>query len=469
MVLTEGIRHKCGVFAVFGHPDAAAVTRYALFALQHRGQEAAGISVSDGRQLTVVRGTGLVAEALSPTRLAPLEGIAAISAIGHVRYSTAGSSTLANAQPLLMHCRQGEVAVAHNGNFTNTRVLRQAMESRGAVLQTDADTELLLHRIDQSAEDELGPALREALGQVEGAYALAVQAKDAIWLCRDPNGIRPLVLGRLDNAWVAASETCALDAVGATYVREVAAGEVVALGPKGVRSVSLEPAEGPSGLCLFEYVYLARPDSGFGGHNVHLARKEMGRRLWQQAPVAADVVVGVPDTGMSAAVGFGEASGIPFEFGLIKNRYVGRTFIQPLQRLREEGVRLKLNPVAAVLLGRRVVLVEDSIVRGTTARRLVSLVRDAGAREVHLRIASPPFIHPCFYGIDIPRRSDLLAPGMTERTMAEAVGADSLAFLSIQAAREAAGGGSFCTACFTGRYPVEPADALVPAIPGGEG
>ncbi len=471
MVLTPSerldgpIAHKCGVFAIYGHPEAVHLARYALLALQHRGQEAAGIAASDGRDLRVARGMGLVTEALGGARLDPLLEMGATSAIGHVRYSTAGASSFANAQPLMLACRQGKVAIAHNGNLTNTAALRQRLAP--AALETDADTELILHLIGRSRADGLGEALMEALGQVEGAYALAVQGAYRIWLCRDPNGIRPLVLGTLGSAWVAASESCALDAIGASVQREVAPGEVMELGPGGPRTIGQLTAPAASGVCLFEYVYLARPDSEIGGRNVHLARKDMGRRLWQQAPVPADVVVGVPDTGVSAAVGFAEASGIPYELGLIKNRYVGRTFIQPSQALREAGVRLKLNAVTAVLEGRSVVLVEDSIVRGTTARRLVDLVRGVGAREVHLRIASPPFVHPCYYGIDIPRRADLLAPGLTLAQMAGAVGADSLAFLSLDAAREAAGGGSFCAACFTGCYPVESSDALARAGAGG--
>jgi len=478
-----GISHKCGVFAVFGHPDPVRLTYYALFALQHRGQEAAGIAAADGVHLEARRGLGLVGDALRASDLDALAALRPVAAIGHCRYSTTGSSTIGNAQPLLLHYRGGSVAIAHNGNLTNAGILRAECEAQGSIFQTSTDTEILAHLMARSGEDDMAAALLWALDRIEGAYSLAVQSADRIWLCRDPHGIRPLVLGEIDGAKVAASETCALDAVGAHALREVDCGEVVEFGPEGMRTLRRRPAPAAR-LCLFEYIYLARPDSELIGRNVHLVRKDMGRRLARQAPVAADVVVGVPDSGISAAVGYAEEAGIPFELGLIKNRYVGRTFIQPAQGLREVGVRMKLNAVPAVVAGKRVVLIEDSVVRGTTSRHLIGLVRRAGAAEVHLRVASPPFVHPCYYGIDIPTREELLAVGRTQGDMAELVGADSLAFLELPAAMAAAadggavgpggddpaGGGGFCHACFSGRYPVEPRDARVGACGGkGEG
>ncbi len=458
-----GIPHKCGVFAVHGGDDPVRLTYLALFALQHRGQEAAGIAAADGRQLQVRRGQGLVAEALRPQDLDALAALRPLAAIGHVRYSTTGASVLANAQPLLFHHRGGAVAIAHNGNLTNAGRLRAEYEAAGSIFQTSTDTEIIAHLMARSRAADLRDALLYALDRVEGAYSLVVQSADRIWVCRDPHGIRPLVLGQRDQALVAASETCALDAIGAVPLRSVQPGEVAEFGPDGLRTVRRSASPGGR-LCLFEFIYLARPDSDLQGRNVHLVRKEMGRRLARRAPVEADVVVGVPDSGISAAVGYGEEAGIPYELGLIKNRYVGRTFIQPGQSLREVAVRMKLNAVPAVLAGRRVVLVDDSVVRGTTARHLVRLVRRAGAREVHLRVASPPFHHACFYGIDIPTEGELLAPGRTPAEMAAIVEADSLAFLDLEAAVEAAGGvaaappaaSGFCTACFSGVYPVEP-------------
>ncbi len=458
--------HKCGVFAVWGDPDAVTLTYYALFALQHRGQESAGIAAANGQRLEGRRGQGLVSEALSA---ADLEGLAAMGptlAVGHVRYSTTGASTLGNAQPLVLQYGGGAVALAHNGNLTNALALRRECEAQGSIFQTTTDTEIVAHLMARSGAPDMEAALLAALDRIEGAHALVVASRDRIWLCRDPHGIRPLVLGRRAGALVAASETCALDAVGATLDRHLLPGEVVEFGPQGMRTVRAGSEQGRN-LCLFEFIYLARPDSTLEGSNVHLARKEMGRRLARQAPVEADVVVGVPDSGISAAVGYAEEAQIPYELGLIKNRYVGRTFIQPAQSLREVGVRMKLNAVPAVVSGKRVVLVEDSVVRGTTSRYLIGLVRRAGAAEVHMRVASPPFQHPCYYGIDIPSREELLAPGRTPEDMARLLGADSLAFLDVREAMAAPGGTpGFCTACFTGRYPVVPEDAAATLVSG---
>lgn len=440
-----GVREKCGVFAVLGHPEAATLTYYGLFALQHRGQESAGIATPRG----VRKGMGWVAEALGP---ADLEALRAETALGHVRYSTTGASRLENAQPIAAHLRFGPVAVAHNGNLVNAVALRRACAERGAAFCTETDTEVILHLMAEAASQDPGEALIHALSQVRGAYALGVLVGERLFVARDPFGIRPLVLGRLGDALLAASETCALDAVGARVLREVDPGEVVELTAAGPKTLFAAPCPARA-LCLFEFIYLARPDSDLAGRNVHLARKEMGRRLAREAPVEADLVVGVPDSGISAAMGFAEESGLPLEVGLVKNRYIGRTFIQPTQAGRELGVQLKLNAVRGVVAGRRVVLVDDSIVRGTTARRLVALLRSAGAREVHVRVSSPPFAHPCFYGIDIPSADQLLAAGRDPRAMAQLIGADSLAFLSEEAARQAAGSVGFCTACFSGHYP----------------
>ncbi len=450
---------ECGIVAIHGHPRAAELSYYGLFALQHRGQESAGVATANGASLSVRRGMGLVADALKPSDLAALPGE---DAVGHTRYSTTGSSTLANAQPLYARLRQGEVAIAHNGNLVNAAELRARCEAAGSIFQGETDTEVIPHLMARAETDDLTEAFFRALSQVHGAFALALLAPDRILLARDPNGIRPLSLGQAGDALLAASETCALDAMGGRFLRDVAPGEVVELRGGRVETVASLPAGRPA-LCLFEYIYLARPDSDLHGRNVHLARKAMGRRLWQEAPVAADVVVGVPDSGISAAVGFAEESGIPYEMGLVKNRYVARTFIQPAQALREAGVSVKLNAVGRVLSGRRVVLVDDSIVRGTTSRRLVTLLREAGATAVHLRISAPPFKHPCYYGIDIPTAGELLAARRTVAEMAAEVGADSLAFLSEAGARsaaaDAAAADGFCTACFTGQYPVAPQPA----------
>jgi amidophosphoribosyltransferase len=461
------LRHKCGVFAVWGHPAAVDLTYMALFALQHRGQESAGIAAADGLRLEARRGQGLVGEALRPQDLQALAAIGPHLAVGHVRYSTTGASTLDNAQPLVLHYGGGTVALAHNGNLTNALALRQECEAAGSIFQTTSDTEIVAHLMARSGAPDMRSALLAALDRIEGAYAMAVAGPERIWLCRDPHGIRPLVLGRLGEAWLAASESCALAALGAEVERQLEPGEVVEFGPEGLRQVR-RPAPAGGALCLFEFIYLARPDSDLQGRNVHLVRKEMGRRLARQAPVPADVVVGVPDSGISGAVGYAEEAQVPYELGLIKNRYVGRTFIQPAQGLREAAVRMKLNAVPAVVAGKRVVLVEDSVVRGTTPRHITGLVRRAGAAEVHLRVASPPFAHACYYGIDIPSAEDLLAPGRTPEDMARIVGADSLAFLDLEAAEAAAGHGGFCNACFTGRYPVAPRDALE-VLPVGKG
>lgn len=451
-------REACGVFGVFGHPDAARLTYYGLYALQHRGQESAGIATSDGARLHLKKGMGLVSEVFNGFRL---EGLPGDRALGHVRYSTTGSSSLTNAQPLLVSFRHGEMALAHNGNLVNAPSLRERFEAEGSIFQTTSDTEVIAHLMARSGCASLEDSLCQALGEVRGAYALGVLTPHALLAARDPLGIRPLSLGRIGAAVVVASETCALDAVGAGYWRDVEPGEVVIATAEGMRSLRFAPA-GRRALCIFEFVYLARPDSELLGSNVHLVRKELGRLLARDHPAPGDVVIGVPDSSISAASGFAEEAGIPYEIGLIKNRYVGRTFIQPTPQSRAAGVSSKFNPVREVVRGKRAVLVDDSIVRGTTLRYLVRLLRAAGAREVHVRISSPPYVNPCFYGIDTASKGELVGAGRTVEEIRAAIGADSLAYLSLERLAEATGRpmGDFCTACFTGEYLVAVDEAL---------
>lgn len=454
----EGPRDACGVFGIYGHPEAARLTYYGLFALQHRGQESAGLVVSDGRSVRVEKGMGLVSDVLEEGTVSRLPGHLAI---GHVRYSTAGSSTLANAQPLVVRYRKGVLAVAHNGNLTNAHRLRERLEEAGSIFQTTVDTEVIAHLIARHGKNGLEAAIVEALREVEGAYALVFLDEDRVIGVRDPFGIRPLSLGRLGGAWVLASETCAFDAIGAEPVRDVEPGEMVVLDQAGVRTrQALESRR--RAACVFEYIYLARPDSNLQGMNVHAVRKQLGRRLARDHPAEADIVIGVPDSSISAAAGYAEEAGLPYEMGLVKNRYVGRTFIMPAQGQRASGVRLKLNALRKVIEGRRVVLVDDSIVRGTTARYLVRLLREAGARQVHVRIASPPYANACFYGVDTPDHKELVAASRSVEDIRRQIEADSLAFLSVEALVETVGlpRGGLCLACFTGEYPVAVQDAV---------
>ena len=467
-------RDQCGVIAVVGHPEAAAAAQWGLLALQHRGQESAGVATldADGR-VHLHRGMGLVSDVLQPDVLRRLPGHVAI---GHVRYSTTGASRLENAQPILSRFRGRFLAVAHNGNFVNAASLRQRLEDDGAIFQTTTDTEVVTHLVARHG----GPteqALVWALSRIKGAWALVLLDPAGVLAARDPLGIRPLSLGVIEfdgrrAAWVAASETCALDALGAAWVRDVEPGEIVRIDGQGVRTVArLEPpASGAGGLCAFEAIYLARPDSVLFNQSVHALRKEMGRALAREHPAPGDLVTGVPDSSLSAAMGYAEEVGLPFEMGLIRNRYIGRTFIQPAQGQRRLSVNAKLNAVRKVVEGRRVVLVDDSIVRGTTARRIVQLLRTAGAVEVHVRIASPPYRFPCHYGVDTARRDELIAADRPLEAIREAIGADSLAFLSLEHLMRVLGGQA-CVACFTGRYPVaveEAADKLALEPAGGE-
>lgn len=455
--LGEGPRHECGVFGCHGVEGAARVTYYGLFALQHRGQESAGIAISDGEHLVLKRGMGLVSEVFSPDDVKDWPGFAAA---GHVRYSTTGSSLPLNAQPLLIRYHRGQLALCHNGNLTNAQRLRGELEARGSIFQGTADTEVLAHL---AARDGGPPveAVAAALSQVTGGYAFVFLTADVLMGARDPNGIRPLSIGRMPGGgWVLASETCAFDAVGADYLRDVEPGELVVVGAGGLSSRMVHPPGQPA-LCAFEFIYFARPDSDLSHQNVHAVRKQLGRALALEAPVEADLVTGVPDSSLSAASGFAEQAGIPYELGLVKNRYIGRTFIQPDQKTRVEGVSVKLNALRKVVSGKRVVLVDDSIVRGTTSRHIVHMLRSAGAVQVHLRITSPPYRFPCFYGIDTSSSTELIAVGRTVEEVRGIVEADSLAHLSPSGLARAVGlrPDELCLACFTGGYPADVSEA----------
>jgi len=445
-------REKCGVVGVYGHPEAANLAYLGLCALQHRGQEAAGIVSSDGHVLVSHRGLGLVADVFPEEIVRRLRGHAAI---GHNRYSTTGASHLKNAQPLVVEYGRGGLAVAHNGNLVNAESVREELEGRGSIFQSTVDTEVIIHLIAASEADTLEDRVAAALRQVRGAYSLVFLATDKLIAARDPRGFRPLVLGRVKGAWVVASETCALDLVDATYEREIEPGELVVVSEDGLQSYRpLPPAGGAA--CIFEYIYFARPDSLVFGRNVYQARKLLGRQLAREAPVPADIVVPVPDSGVPAAIGYAEEAGIPFEMGLIRNHYVGRTFIEPRDAIRHFGVKVKLNAQRGVLAGKRVVVVDDSIVRGTTSRKIVKMIRAAGAHTVHMRISSPATTGPCYYGIDTPTRAELIASSHSIEEIARYITADSLAYLSEEGMYAFLGGRrpGFCDACFTGRYPI---------------
>jgi amidophosphoribosyltransferase len=450
--MVDKFREECGVFGIYGHAEASNLTYLGLYALQHRGQESAGIAAADGTQIRVSKAMGYVNDAFDGDTLGRLPGSIAV---GHVRYSTAGESRLANAQPLVVDSMHGQLAVAHNGNLVNAGEVRDALVGEGAIFQTNSDTEVVVHLFARAKTDGSEAAIIEAISQVRGAFSLVMMTKDRLIGVRDPHGFRPLALGRLGDAWVICSETCAMDLIGATYVRDVEPGEVVIAGPHGIRSVKPYPPARQS-QCVFEHVYFSRPDSYVFGESVNEVRTEFGRRLARESGVPADVVVPIPDSGVCAAVGYAEAAGLPMRMGLIRNHYVGRTFIQPQQSIRHFGVRVKLNPVRSILEGKRVVLVDDSIVRGTTSRKIVRMVRSAGAREVHMRISCPPTVSPCFYGVDTPRRSELIAATHTLEEIRKYVDADSVAYLSLDGLTGAVQGGSsrYCTSCYTGVYPV---------------
>jgi amidophosphoribosyltransferase len=441
---------QCGVFGVFGAAEAANLTYLGLHSLQHRGQEATGIVTSDGKQLFVHRGLGLVQDVFTESVLGRLPGD---RAIGHVRYSTAGGSHVKNAQPLAVDYSLGSVAVGHNGNFTNGDQLREDLEAEGSIFASSGDTEVIVHLIARSRQPTPVDRVADALQQVEGAYSMVFLTHDEMIAVRDPHGFRPLCLGTLRDAYMVASEPIAFQLIGAEYQRDLEPGEMVVVNQFGMRS--LRPLERASSkMCIFEYVYFSRPDSNLGGISVYEARKQLGRVLAQECPVEADLVIPVPDSGVPAALGFAEQMGLPYEMGLIRSHYVGRTFIEPQQSIRHFGVRLKLHPVAGVLQGKRVAVIDDSIVRGTTSRKIVKMIRDSGAKSVDLRISSPPTRWPCFYGIDTPTREELIAANHDPDEIARFVTADTLGYLSVEGLHKAIGGQGYCDACFSGDYPV---------------
>ena len=450
--MLDKFKDECGVFGIFGNPEAANLTYLGLYALQHRGQESAGIATADGDRMRVSRTMGQVADAFTGN---VLEGLPGHLAIGHTRYSTAGESKLQNAQPMLIDCAHGQIAIAHNGNLVNARELRDELVRNGSIFQTSSDTEVALHLYARSKAPSVEEALVESVTQLSGAFSLVFLTKNRLIAARDPHGFRPLALGKLGDAWIVCSETCALDLIGATYVRDVDPGEVLIISDGGLRSLKPFP-KAPLAHCVFEHVYFARPDSYVFGRSVNEVRTDFGRILAREAAVEADVVVPIPDSGVCAAIGFADESRLPMRMGLIRNHYVGRTFIQPQQSIRHFSVRVKLNPVRSILEGKRVVLLDDSIVRGTTSRKIVKMVRAAGAREVHLRISCPPTVSPCFYGVDTPSRAELIAATHSQEEIRKYVEADSLAYLSLDGLKAGVGSeqNSYCTSCYTGVYPV---------------
>lgn len=456
----DRFHEECGVVGVYGHPEAANLAYLALYALQHRGQESAGIVSSRGDALISHRGLGLVADIFHPDIIRRLVGTAAI---GHNRYATHGETVLKNAQPLVVEYQGGALAVAHNGNLVNANELRERLEATGSIFQSTSDTEVVIHLIAQATGPTLVDRVIAALSEVRGAYSLVFLSKDELIVARDPLGFRPLVLGRVKDAWVAVSETCALDLINATYVREVEPGEVIVIGKEGMKSFHPFPPV-PARRCVFEYVYFARPDSRVFGRTVYQVRRELGRQLARETHVEADVVTPVPDSGVPAAIGYAEQSGIPYQLGLIRNHYVGRTFIEPTDSIRHFGVRVKLNAMPEILEGKRVVVVDDSLVRGTTSQKIVTMLRNAGAKEVHMRICSPPTISPCYYGIDTPTREELVGARHTVDEICKFIGADSLGYLSESGLYAFLDGGErdFCDACFTERYPTPVAEGKEP-------
>jgi len=448
----SSLREECGVFGIFGHKDAANLTYLGLYALQHRGQESAGIAISDGCELSVMKDLGMVSEVFDPETLYSLKGD---RSIGHVRYSTTGSNNVVNAQPLVITYAKGKLALAHNGNLVNADDLKRQLEASGSVFQGTTDSEVIANLIARLGKNSIEEALVECMKRLKGAYSLALMTENELIAVRDPNGIRPLCLGKLEGAYVIASETCALDTIGATYVRDVKAGEILVINEKGLRSIITPP--GKRKACVFEFIYFARPDSRIDGKSVYMVRSCFGRQLAREHPVKADLVMPIPDSGISAAIGYYLESGIEYGEGFMKNRYVGRTFIQPKQKDRDFGISLKLNAIREVLEGKSVVCIDDSIVRGTTMGKIVSKLKKAGAKEVHVRITSPPYKNPCFYGIDTPDGAKLIAQNLNVEEIRQKIGADSLGYLSLDGMLECIGlpKDNFCTACFTGEYPIK--------------
>ncbi len=446
-------KDECGVVGIYNHPEASNIAYLGLYALQHRGQESAGIASTDSRIIYSHKDMGLVADIF---RQEVLDSLPGTSAIGHVRYSTAGDSHIRNAQPFVVDYARGSIAIAHNGHLVNAGMLRDELEAYGSIFQSSMDTEVIIHLLASCKENHIVDRLIYALGKVKGAYSLLLLTEKRLIAARDPHGFRPLVLGRLKEGWVVASETCAFDLIEAEYIREIDPGEILVINEKGLTShrpfekVSYTP-------CIFEFIYFARPDSCIFGANVYEVRKNLGRVLAEEHGAEADIVLPVPDSGLPAAVGYAEASGLPFEMGLVRNHYVGRTFIEPRDSIRHFGVKIKLNAIREVIGGKRVVVVDDSIVRGTTSRKIIKMIRSAGAKEVHLRISSPPTISPCFYGIDTPTKEELIASSHSVEEINRFVTSDTLGYLSIEGMYRAVkdAGGSFCDACFTGKYPVD--------------
>lgn len=447
----DKFHEECGVFGIYGHPDAANLTYLGLYALQHRGQESAGIVSSDGKQLYGQKAMGLVADIFVEERIKKLPGYAAI---GHNRYSTTGESVAINIQPILVNFALGTLAIAHNGNLVNAGILKDELEAYGSIFQSTMDSEVIIHLIAQSRMATMHERIVDALGHVQGSYSLLLITENELIAVRDPNGFRPLSLAELDGAYVVASETCAFDLIEATYIREIAPGEMVVINSKGIHSSFPFKKADPS-HCIFEFIYFARPDSMVFGQNVYSIRKEFGRQLARETNVAADVVIPVPDSGVPAALGYAEEAGIPFDLGLIRNHYVGRTFIEPRQSIRHFGVKIKLNPVRDALKGKRVVVVDDSIVRGTTSKKIIKMIRNAGATEIHMRISSPPTTYPCFYGIDTPTRQELIASSHSIEEIRKYITADTLGYISMDGIQKVVPYRmNYCAACFDGAYPV---------------
>src|SRR5271166_2623900 len=471
MLVSDKFHDECGVVAIFAHPEAEKLAYLGLHALQHRGQESAGIVTSDGLTSRVHKAMGLVADIFTEDVLSKIRGTLAI---GHTRYSTAGDSALLNAQPILVQSNKGAIALAHNGNLVNAHTVRSRLEAQGSIFQTNSDTEVIVHLIALSREHTLPEAMADALRRVDGAFSLVMMSADRVFAARDPRGFRPLAMGRIRatdgharDTIVFASETCAFDLIGAEYERDVKPGELIVVGPDEITSRFYSTPAAQSS-CIFEHVYFSRPDSTVFGRAVQTSRENLGCQLAREAPVEADLVVPVPDSGVTAAVGYAAESGLPFRFALIRNHYVGRTFIEPRQSVRDFGVKLKLNPVRSLLADKRVVLIDDSIVRGTTSRKIVRMIRTAGAKEVHMRISCPPTISPCYYGVDTPSKKQLIAANKTISEIRDYIGADSLAYLSLEGLKKACGEGekiAYCSACYTGNYPTDIVDVeeILPA------
>lgn len=452
-VMLDKFYEECGIFGIWKHPNAAHLTYLGLYALQHRGQESAGIVASDGVALRAEKGMGYVNDVFKETEMKHLPGEASI---GHVRYSTAGEVSIREAQPLLINYHRGQLAICHNGNLPFANNLREKLEGEGAIFSSTSDTEVILHGIARSKANNLYAAIVNTLGDIEGAYSMLFLTPDSLIAVRDPRGFRPLSIGKLNETYVIASETCAFDLIGAEHIRDVEPGEVVIINQNGIESYFPFPKQNPA-MCIFEHVYFSRPDSIVFGRSVNKSRHKMGRQLALEHPVEADIVVPIPDSGTAAAIGFAAQAGISFRFGLVRNHYVGRTFIQPQQSIRDFGVKIKLNPVRDLIEGRRVILIDDSIVRGTTSQKIVAMLRLAGAKEVHMRISCPPTVAPCYYGVDTPSREELIAAHQSVEEICDFIGADSLGYLSIEGLLAACGEEkpTFCTACYTNKYPIE--------------